>query len=285
MLLAAAIPHHSTSTRVHGPLLHGVLADVSARWATPAELVAAAHDAAGRAEIEAAADAPTVPLAEATLLPPVPEPQRILCAGVNYAAHAVEGGRSGDRQPHPAVFTRFASSLVGHGQPVERPAVSAHFDYEGELAVVIGRRARSLDVADALTVVAGYTCFMDGSVRDFQRHRDQWIPGKNFDNSGAMGPWIVTADEVGDPAALHLTTAVNGEVLQDAPTADMIHSIAEIVAYCSAFTTLEAGDVIATGTPSGVGFARTPPRWLQPGDTVTVTITGVGTLTNTVVDA
>jgi 2-keto-4-pentenoate hydratase/2-oxohepta-3-ene-1,7-dioic acid hydratase in catechol pathway len=224
-------------------------------------------------------------LADVELLTPVPNPARIVCVGVNYADHAAESGRAPEASGHPVLFTRFASSLVAHGQPIERPAVSHQFDWEGELAVVIGRPAHLVERSAALDHVAGYSCFMDGTLRDWQRHTSQFTPGKNFDRSGAWGPWIVTADEIPDPGALELTTTIDGEVVQHASTAMMIHDVAAIVSYCSTFTTLEAGDVIATGTPAGVGFARTPQRWLEPGSGVSVTISSIGTLTNTVVDA
>lgn len=214
--------------------------------------------------------------------PVVPAPGRILCVGVNYLAHIREMGR--ERPDHPTLFVRFADTLVGHLQPLVRPAVSREYDYEGELAVVIGRSAYRVRAAEALSHVAGYTCFMDGSVRDWQRHTSQFIPGKNFPASGSMGPWLVTADELPDPARLTLETRVNGRVMQSAPISDLCIDVAHIVEYCSTFCRLAPGDVIATGTPSGVGFARTPPVWLAPGDVVEVAISGIGTLRNTVRD-
>lgn len=285
-LAAAMLPDDTT---IWGPVLAGELRDVTSTWPSPARLVAAALDPVGRAEIEAVAgQSPGHALEEIRLLPPVPAPSRTICVGVNYAEHAAELDRNIDRASdptgHPVLFSRFPSSLVGHGAPVERPLASTDFDYEGELAVVIGRRTRSVGPHEAIEAVAGYSCFLDGTLRDYQRHTSQFLPGKNFDRSGAWGPWIVTADEVGDAGDLELTTTVSGEVLQRASTADMVHDVARIVAYCSEFTTLEPGDVIATGTPAGVGAARTPPRWLVPGDEVRVTIARVGTLANPVVD-
>ncbi len=217
-------------------------------------------------------------------LPPVVQPRRILCIGVNYAAHAAESDRPSTGVEHPVVFTRFASSFVGHEQPLVRPLASTAFDWEGELAVVIGRRARHVTVADAGGVIGGWSCLMDGTLRDFQRHSSQFIPGKNFDDSGSWGPWIVTPDELPDASSLAITTLVNGQKMQDASTSDLIHPVAELIAYCSRFTTLEPGDVIATGTPGGVGFARTPPIFLTAGDVVEVTIEGVATLRNVVED-
>jgi 2-keto-4-pentenoate hydratase/2-oxohepta-3-ene-1,7-dioic acid hydratase in catechol pathway len=259
--------------------------DVSDRWASPQLMLTAATDATGRDELLAAAGAaPGVPLDDVDLQPPVPAPARIICVGVNYADHAAESDRAPEPAGHPVLFTRFASSLVGHGAPIVRPAASSAFDYEGELAVVIGQRVRGAGRDRALAAVAGYACFMDGTLRDFQRHTSQFTPGKNFDRSGAWGPWVVTVDEVGDPARLELTTTVDGEVLQHASTALLINDVPSLVTYCSTFTTLEPGDVIATGTPGGVGYARTPQRFLVPGNAVSVSISRIGTLTNVVTD-
>jgi 2-keto-4-pentenoate hydratase/2-oxohepta-3-ene-1,7-dioic acid hydratase in catechol pathway len=268
-----------------GPVLDDGAHDVSERWPSPQQLVVAATTAAGRGEVEAEATTTSgAAPADVEMQPPVPDPARIICVGVNYAEHAAESDRAAEPAGHAVLFTRFASSLVGHGQPIVRPAASTAFDYEGELAVVIGRPARGIRREEALEAVAGYSCFMDGTLRDFQRHTSQFTPGKNFDRSGAWGPWIVTADEVGDPAGLELTTTVDGEVRQHAMTSQLIHDIPSLVAYCSSFTTLEPGDVISTGTPGGVGYARTPPLFLEPGAEVRVAISRIGTLANTVVD-
>jgi len=206
---------------------------------------------------------------------------RILCVGVNYRPHIAEMGR--EIPAHPVVFTRFASSLVGDGDALVRPAVSEQFDYEGELAVVIGRAAHRVSREQALAYVGGYCCFMDGSVRDWQRHTAQFTPGKNFDRSGAMGA-VRPAGEVPDPDGLTVTTRLNGEVMQQGAVRDLVFDIPFLVAYCSTFMTLQPGDVIATGTPGGVGAARTPPVWLRPGDVVEVDIPGVGILSNPVRD-
>ncbi len=214
--------------------------------------------------------------------PPLPDARRILCIGVNYRPHIREMGR--EVPDYPVVFTRFASSLVGHGESIIRPRESRQFDFEGELAVVIGRAARRVPRERAFDCVAGYSCFMDGSIRDFQKHTGQFTPGKNFDCSGAMGPCIVTADEIDEPARLELTTRVNGQVMQRARLADLVFDIPALIAYCSTFTRLEPGDVIATGTPGGVGAARRPPVWLQPGDVVEVDVPGVGCLRSQVLD-
>jgi 2-keto-4-pentenoate hydratase/2-oxohepta-3-ene-1,7-dioic acid hydratase in catechol pathway len=209
-------------------------------------------------------------------LPLIPQPDKLLCVGVNYRPHIEEMGR--DIPDHPVVFVRFPGSQVGHKQPVIRPKVSEQFDFEGELAIVIGQKARHVSKSDALDYIAGYCCFMDGSVRDWQKHTTQFTPGKNFDKSGSMGPWLVTSDEVTDPSALTLTTRVNGVVMQQGRVADLVFDIAALVEYCSVFTELLPGDVIATGTPGGVGAARTPQVWLKAGDLVEVDIPGVGLL-------
>src|SRR5690606_31806980 len=176
---------------------------------------------------------------------------KFLCVGINYLPHIAEMGR--ERPAHPVIFVRFASSLVGHLEPLVRPPESIQLDYEGELAVVIGRTARRVPRERALEHVAGYACFNDGSVRDFQRHGPQWTAGKNFVASGAFGPWLVTADERPDPAELSLTTRLNGEVVQHESVAELCFDVPALIEYCSTFTRLEPGDVIATGTPGGVG--------------------------------
>jgi 2-keto-4-pentenoate hydratase/2-oxohepta-3-ene-1,7-dioic acid hydratase in catechol pathway len=214
--------------------------------------------------------------------PVIPRPGKILCVGINFLAHLREMGH--ELPTHPVIFTRFADSLVGHEQPLMRPRASERYDFEGELACVIGRRGRDVGERDALAHVAGYGCFMDGSVRDFQYRTSQFTPGKNFPASGAFGPWLVTPDEAGDPAALQLETRLNGAVMQRAPISDMRFGVAALVAYCSTFVTLEPGDVISTGTPSGVGAARKPPVWLRDGDVLEVDLGPLGTLRNTVRD-
>lgn len=223
-----------------------------------------------------------IPMGQATLLPPVTNPGKILCIGLNYLPHILETGRA--KPEKPAIFTRYPASLVGAGTPLVRPAASHKFDYEGELAVVIGKPGRHIRAEDAWDHVAGFSAFNDGSIRDFQNHTTQFWPGKNFQGSGAMGPWIVTADEVGDVTAQTLTTRVNGNVEQHTPISDMAIPIPELIAYASTVTTLEPGDVIATGTPGGVGNHRKPQLFLEPGMTVEVEITGVGTLVNGVAD-
>lgn len=241
--------------------------------------------AAGMLEAAAAAALanPRLPdPAQVVFDPVIPNPGKILCVGVNYLAHIREMGREPPAQP--VIFVRFPDSLVGHGQPLVRSRASTQYDFEGELALVIGRSARHVTREQALGHVAGYACLMDGSVRDFQRQTSQFTAGKNFPASGAFGPYLVTADEIPDPAALRLETRLNGQVMQGAPTGDMRFGVADLVAYASTFTRLEPGDVIATGTPSGVGFARQPPVWLRAGDVLEVEISGLGLLRNPVVD-
>lgn len=227
--------------------------------------------------------APDLALADIRFRPPIPDPAaKFLCVGVNYLPHIAEMGR--ERPAHPVIFVRFADSLVGHLEPIVRPRESVQLDYEGELAVVIGKPGRRIPRERALEHVAGYACFNDGSVRDFQRHGPQWTAGKNFGSSGGFGPWLVTADELPDLARSRLTTRLNGSVVQDECVAELCFDVPALIEYCSTFARLEPGDVIATGTPGGVGAARNPPLWMKAGDVVEVEISGVGTLTNTVVD-
>jgi 2-keto-4-pentenoate hydratase/2-oxohepta-3-ene-1,7-dioic acid hydratase in catechol pathway len=239
-------------------------------------------DAATRTALLAkAATAPKRALASLKLLPPVPAPGKIICIGLNYALHAKEGGNA--IPDYPAIFMRGRTSLCAPNAPMLRPRASDKLDYEAELAFVVGRTARHVTEADALSHVAGYACFNEGSVRDFQRKSTQWTVGKNFDRTGAFGPELVTADELPPGASgLRIATRLNGETMQDSTTADMIFSVAQLVKILSEAMTLEPGDVVATGTPSGVGYARKPPRLLAPGDVVEVEIEGIGVLRNTV---
>ncbi len=220
---------------------------------------------------------------EVRLLPPVPTPPKIICVGRNYAEHAREGGAAPPEIP--IYFGRFPHSLLAPGAPYVLPRASTQVDFEGELAVVIGRTGHQVDEARALEHVAGYTIFNDISIRDFQRRTSQWMIGKNFDRSGPLGPALVTCDEIPDPQRLTVTVDVSGERMQEADTRTMIFSVAYLIADVSRALTLEPGDIIATGTPSGVGFARTPPRWLRAGDVVRVSITGLDVLETPVVAA
>jgi 2-keto-4-pentenoate hydratase/2-oxohepta-3-ene-1,7-dioic acid hydratase in catechol pathway len=216
------------------------------------------------------------------VLPVISNPDKILCIGINYMAHIKETGNP--TPEHPWIFVRFPNSQVGHGQPMLRPAESEKFDYEGELAVVIGTRARRVPRHRALEYVAGYSCYNDGSVRDWQRHSPLFTPGKNFYHSGAFGPWLVTADEIPDPRALTVETRLNGRVMQHAPVSDLLFDVPALIEYISTFTELVPGDVIVTGTPGGVGARRNPPVWMKAGDIVEIEISQIGTLRNPIVD-
>jgi acylpyruvate hydrolase len=222
-----------------------------------------------------------VALADVELLPPVPNPGKIICIGLNYRAHAIEGGNP--IPDYPAVFMRCTTSLAAPDGTMIYPKCSEKLDYEAELAVIIGKTARNVAAVDALDHVAGYSCFNDGSVRDFQRKSTQWTMGKNFDGTGGFGPGLVTPDELPAGASgLRLVARLNGKIMQDSSTADMIFDVATLIAILSEAMTLEPGDVIATGTPSGVGYARTPPVFMRPGDVIEIEIERIGTLTNVV---
>jgi len=240
---------------------------------------------AADALVEVATAAPKAaryPFANITWLPVIPNPDKILCIGLNYETHRVETGRS--EVANPTVFGRFANSQTGHLSNIVRPRVSKDLDFEGELAVIIGKPGRYIAPKDAWGHIAGYACYNEGSVRDFQRHTHQFTPGKNFPQTGAFGPWMVTPDEAGDLAPLRLQTRLNGEVVQDATISQMIFDIPRQIEYCSSFTRLEPGDVIVTGTPGGVGSRRTPPLWMKPGDVVEVEIDRIGLLRNGIAD-
>ena len=231
-------------------------------------------------KIAKAAKKPDLKTGNVTFLPVIPNPGKIVCVGLNYEEHRVETGR--DKTENPALFIRVAESQVGHGQPIVMPAESTNLDYEGEIAVVIGKRGRRIPEEDAWRHVAGYACYNDGSVRDWQRHTLQWTAGKNFVRTGAFGPWMVTRSEIADGEELTLETRLNGQIMQHATTAQMIHRIPGLIHYISTFTSLEPGDVIVTGTPGGVGARRTPPVWMKPGDTVEVEVSRVGVLVNSI---
>lgn len=218
-----------------------------------------------------------------TFLPPVAHPEKIVCVGLNYRDHSAE---SGFEQPaYPTLFGRFNSSLIGHGAPILRPEVSDQLDYEGELVAVVGKRARDVSEGEALDYVVGYSIFNDGSIRDYQFKSPQWTAGKNFDDTGAFGPYFVTADALPEGCkGLKLVTRLNGETVQEAMIDDMVFSVAQIVSICSQFMTLEPGDVIVTGTPSGVGLARKPQLFMKDGDVCEVEIDQLGVLSNPVRD-
>jgi 2-keto-4-pentenoate hydratase/2-oxohepta-3-ene-1,7-dioic acid hydratase in catechol pathway len=228
------------------------------------------------------AELPRLALSEVTFMPVIPNPGKVLCIGINYATHVRETGR--DMPTYPMIFTRFADSQTAHLQSILRPKASHKLDFEGELAIVIGKKARHVKAANALDYVAGYACYNDGSVRDWQKHTIQFVPGKNFPQTGGFGPWLVTADEIADPQALELTTRLNGEVMQHTNTGDMIFDVRQLIEYCTTFTELAPGDVIVSGTTGGVGAFREPPVWMKPGDVVEVEISGLGILRNTITD-
>ena len=261
-----------------GRIDDGTVIDLGAAPGAPASL---------RAALAAGLPQPDAPgtrheLAAVTLLPVIPDPGKILCIGLNYADHVAETGR--EQKAHPAVFTRWADTLVADGAPLVRPRESTRFDYEGELAVVIGKPGRRIARAEALTHVAGYAVVNDASARDWQRHNIQFTPGKNFPATCAFGPALVTRDEIADLAQLRVQTRLNGALVQDQPLSDMIWDVPALIAYVSTFTPLAPGDVIATGTPGGVGDKRNPPLYLRAGDRVEVSIGAIGTLTNPVID-
>lgn len=229
------------------------------------------------------ADYPVIDVQTAVWLPPVPKPDKIFCVGLNYGNHAAEVLR--DVGEHPTLFTRFPSSFVGHGQPLVRPAVSHTLDWEGEIVVVVGRGGRNIPARHASDHIAGYSAMGENSIREWQLHSRQATAGKNFDQSGSWGPWILTADEIPDPTALEVVTELNGSQVQHGTLSDLVFDIGEVVAYISTIAELAPGDVIATGTPSGIGHRQNPPRYLAPGDTLTIRIPGLLELHNPIVDA
>jgi len=271
--------------RSWGGVVDGGVADLGAHFSAKGWTgLRAMLEANGLAEVRAALAGakPDYTLDELILAPVIPDPDKIVCVGMNYHDHVVETGRAVTE--NPSLFARFAGSQLGHGQPMIRPRVSQQFDYEGELAVVIGKAGRHILQSDALSHIAGYSCYNDGSVRDWQRHTTQFLPGKTFAGTGAFGPWMVTADEIPDPTRLTLETRLNGQVVQHTTTDLLIASIPQIISYLSAVLPLLPGDVIVTGTPGGVGAKRNPPLWMKPGDIVEVEISGVGLLCNPIVD-
>jgi 2-keto-4-pentenoate hydratase/2-oxohepta-3-ene-1,7-dioic acid hydratase in catechol pathway len=251
--------------------------DLKTLISTPGAM-AAAHAAAQKAPASA-----ILALASVQLLPLIPNPGKIVCMGLNYADHAKEGGNA--RPDYPSFFLRGATSMVGHHSPIVRPKASTQLDYEAELAVIIGQRARHLTAANALSCVAGYSCFNDASIRDYQRKANQWTIGKNFDGTGPFGPWMVTPDELPPGCeGVRIQSRLNGKVMQDANTKDFLWNVVESLRIITECMTLEPGDVIITGTPAGVGYARTPPVWMAPGDVCEIEIEGIGTLSNPIID-
>lgn len=232
------------------------------------------------ADVASAALDREVALADVTLLPPVLPTAKVLCVGLNYRDHVLEMGR--EMPTHPVLFTRFPDTLVAAGAPMVMPNASDRFDYEGEFAIVIGRGGRAIAEEEALDHVLGYTILNDGSLRDYQAHTIQFTPGKNFADSGAVGPWIVTTDEFGPVASQRVRTTVDGEVRQDSSLDQLVFGVATLIAYISTWAPLRTGDIIATGTPGGVGAGFTPPKFLRAGGTVEIEIDGIGVLRNPV---
>ncbi len=255
------------------------LIDLTDRVAYPDLAAAIAADDLGGLERAAAGSAVDVALSEVRFLPTIPAPGKVVCIGLNYEPHRIEMGH--DKDPFPTVFVRLNDTLVGHGAALTKPQNSDAFDYEGEIALVIGRPGRHIAEADAMDFVAGYTCFMDASVRDYQKQN--LIAGKNFPGTGGMGPWFVPAQSMPAAHEIRLETRLNGTVMQTGRLDELTYSIPEIIRYISSWTDLRPGDVISTGTPSGVGTARTPPIYMRPGDSVEVVVSGIGTLRHAVV--
>ena len=269
----------NSNRQSYGVVEGEIVKDVGSRLADKyPDLKSAISGSAFKQLLDAARSAPALDLASLEFLPVIPNPTKIFCIGHNYEEHRLETGRP--KTGSPSVFIRFADSQVAHGQPVILPSSSTEFDFEGELAVIIGRGGRYIKKADALAHVAGYSCYNDVSVRDWQRHTSQFTPGKNFPSTGAFGPWMVTADEIPNPQELTLTTRLNGVQVQHASTSQMIFQVSELIEYCSSFTNLYPGDVIVSGTPGGVGMKRTPPLFMKAGDVVEVDIESVGLLRN-----
>lgn len=259
----------ATASLGHG--VPGTMADLLAGWPDSLQVLQAAYRAADQPE--------TLALNSVELLAPVPRPGKVVAAGVNYATHAAEGNRAAP--DHPVLFAKLPTSVTGHGADIQwSPRLTQAVDFEAELAVVIGRTCRRVDESEALAYVAGYTCLNDVSARDLQYSDKQFVRAKSLDTFCPMGPWLVTADAIADPQALRVRCLVNGAVMQDASTAEMIFGVAALVSFCSQAFTLEPGDVIATGTPSGVGWFRDPMRLLKDGDEVVVDIEHVGRLVN-----
>ena len=271
------------SYRATGAARYGVVdgnnvVDLTGRLKYPDLKALIAADA--RAEAERATKSATADftLEQIAFDPVIPNPGKIVCIGLNYHDHLNETGMK--KFPYPSIFTRWADTQVGHLQPIVRPRSSDQFDYEGELAAIIGKGGKHIAGADALGHVWGYSCYNDVSVRDFQRHSSQWTPGKNFLGTGPFGPFLVTRDEVGELAGKKIQTRVNGNTMQSATLDMMIFSVSQLIEYISSFTPLIPGDVIVTGTPGGVAWVRTPPPWMKPGDSVEVEIDGIGILKN-----
>ena len=270
--LAAADQGQFHGCLANHPAYPGDLASLIAQG--DAELAAAGRELLTLTEID---------LDACTLAPALPNPGKIICVGLNYADHSAESGFAVPE--YPTIFARFASSLIGHNAPILRPRVSDQLDFEGEFAAIIGKGGRNIALSSALEHVIGYTLFNDASVRDYQLRTPQWTVGKNFDDTGAFGPWMVTADSLPPGCAgLRLQTLLNGQIVQDASTDDLVFDVATLISQLSVAFTLSPGDVIVTGTPAGVGLGRTPKLWMKPGDICEVRMEGLGVLRNPIAD-
>ena len=268
-----------------GLVENGGIIDVTSRLGVADMVGLLEQDGIARAE-QFRGEAPNYDLADVEFLPVVVSPRHFYCVGVNYADHLEEVRKAGVSRPtpkHPSLFIRFPESLVGHKAPLQMPDACEQFDYEAELAIIIGQGGRYIRKSDAMSHIAGYCCFNDGSVREWQFHSSQVTCGKNFVGTGPLGPYLTTADEIPNPGNLDITMLVNGERLQHSNTQHLIFDIPTIISYASALLPLQPGDVVATGTPAGVGFGRDPQRFLKPGDVCEVVIEGVGHLVNSVV--
>ena len=267
----------------YGAVVDGGIVDLGTRLGDKYRDLKAVLAAGAIAEARAIAEntSPDFAVDAVEFLPVIGNPGKIVCIGHNYEEHRVETQR--EKSAYPTVFLRVAESLTAHGKPLVCPRESKDLDYEGEIAIVIGKSGRRIAEAAAWQHIAGYSCFNEGSVRDWQKHTSQFSPGKNFVNTGAFGPWVVTADEILPGSVLTLTTRLNGQVMQHATTEQLIFSLPHLIAYCSTFTPLAIGDVIVTGTPGGVGARRTPPVFMKPGDVVEVEVDRIGVLRNTII--
>lgn len=277
----ASYSHNGTDS--YGVVVDDGIIDAKALGGGHASLRhAIAVDALGKIAAEAEGKTPDHKLADITFLPLIADPDKIFAIGLNYRSHVVEGGRPIPEQP--MVFTRYPNSHVGHMQEMIKPKASDMFDFEGEMAVIIGKTCRHVPEADALSVIAGYSIYNDGSIRDFQRHTSQFGPGKNFYHSGAFGPWMVTTDDIPDPESMTMVTRLNGEEMQRATTDDLLFNVPKLINYLTTVTELYPGDVIATGTTGGVGFYRDPQVFMKGGDTVEIEVDKIGVLRNPVIN-
>jgi 5-carboxymethyl-2-hydroxymuconate isomerase len=271
----------------YGALADGGIVDLGAKFGARFPTLRDAIAAGALGELAAALKGATHDhvLADVKLAIPIPNPEKIICVGVNYANRNEEYKDGGERPKYPSLFYRAPRSFAAHGEAIWRPRESEQLDYEGEIAIVIGKAGRRIARDAALSYIAGFTCLNEGTLRDWLRHgKFNVTQGKNFDRSGAMGPWLVTPDEIGALDKLRLKTRVNGEVRQKDGVENMIFPFDYLLQYISTFTTLVPGDVVATGTPTGAGARFDPPKWLKPGDRVEVEVPGIGTLANTVID-